>query len=105
MFEFSTPKESPPPLPRNTQGTASNIRHDVIRTIDSGVQSNVTNAHAMVPEIHHAVVRGQEGSSGEHPLVSDSCAPTVIERPLTFCRLKQGQKSKLPADPSSDVRI
>ena len=60
-----------PPLPRS--GTASDNYHDAVtRTI-------VSEAHAMVSDIHRTVVQGQEGSGAKHLSVSDGHALAVTE--------------------------
>ena len=67
MLASSAPGEPlPPPLPRSTHGTVSDIRNNVRRT------------QAIVSEIHRAVVQNQEGASSKRLSVSDgrALAPT-----------------------------
>ena len=58
MFASSAPGESPPPVPRNTQGTASDIRPDVL------------NTQTMVFDIHPNMLKSQEGADGQNQPVS-----------------------------------
>lgn len=64
----SVPGEAPPPLPRNSHGTVSDIRHDIVKagSIISEVHRDVVDTQAMV----HNILKSQEGVGGRDRLVS-----------------------------------
>jgi len=82
MFASSAPGDSPPPLPRNTHETASNIRRDVANT-----QAIVSNIHNMP--------RSQEGIGGQPQPVSVARTPSLAEYTLTVCCLDSKQVSNV----------
>jgi len=71
MFAFSAPGESPPPLQRNTHGTAFDIRREVV----SGVQT-------MVSDIRH-MLKNQEGADSQHQSVSVTDTLSATEYTFT----------------------
>lgn len=73
-FSSSAPGESLPPLPRDMDGTVSEIRNDVIKTraIVSELECNVTSTRTMISDIHRTTLKIQEGSDGRNLLVSDT---------------------------------
>ena len=70
-FKFSAPGESPPPLQRNTHGTASNIHRDAVSEVKT-----------MVSDIRH-ILKSQERADGQHLSVSDIHALSATEYTLT----------------------
>ena len=81
----SAPGESLPPPQKTGHGTVSDIRHDIVKTraTISELGAGVTDTHAMVSNIHRAVVQGQGGGGG--PLfVCQTHVLVVTERPLTI---------------------
>ena len=64
VFPFSAPGESPP-LSKNTQGTSSSSRRDVV----SEVHRDVVDTQTLVHDIHN-LLKGQEGASGQLQSVS-----------------------------------
>ena len=80
----SAPGESLPPPQKTGHGTVSDIRHDIVKTraTISELGAGVTDTHAMVSNIHRAVVQGQEGSGGKPLLVRQNHALVVTKWPL-----------------------
>lgn len=91
MFIFSAPGDSPPPLPRVTHGTVSDIRHDVVKTrvmvsdvhrdvsntqtMVSDVHCDVAKTHTMVSDLHRDMLKSREGTDSQHKSVSDIRIP------------------------------
>ena len=77
MFVSSAPGESPPPQPRNTHVTASDVRRDVLKAgaIISEVQRDVANTQAMVRDM----LKSQQEVDSQDWSVSDTCALSATE--------------------------
>ena len=73
MFAFSAPGESPPPLQRNTRGTASDIHRDVV------------NTQAVVRDIRDIrnILERQEGAGSQPQSVNITRALSPAEYTLT----------------------
>ena len=65
MFAFSSPGESPPPVPGNTHGITPNILRDAVPEVHRGV----VNTQTMVSNIH-GMLKSQQGTGGQPQLVS-----------------------------------
>ena len=78
MFAFSAPGESPPPVPGNTHGTISNIRHDAVSEVHRGVVKTQT----MVSDIH-GMLNSQQGTGGQPQSVSATHTLSLAEFTLT----------------------
>jgi hypothetical protein len=74
----SAPGESPPPLPRSTHETISDLRQDV-RAIVSEFKRNAATTHITVPDINRTVVRDWEGGDGKDLSVSETHTLFTIE--------------------------
>jgi hypothetical protein len=61
----SAPGESLPPPPRNTRGTASDVRRDV-----SEVHRDLVNTQVMVSDMHRNMLKSKEEATGQPQLVS-----------------------------------
>jgi len=94
MFVSSVPGESPP-LPRNTPGTVSDIRHDVVKTraMVSEVHRDVVDTHTMVSNIYRNTLNSQGGADDQHRSVSDMCTlfRDRMNNRSPFPRLEPGQ--------------
>jgi len=75
----SAPGQSLPPSRRNTYGTASYVRRDVVSEVHRGV----VNTETMVSDIHRNMLKSQEGVSGQPQLVSVTRTLSLTERTLT----------------------
>ena len=77
MFASSAPRESPPPLPRKTPVTASDVHRDVVKAgaIISEVQRDVANTQVMVRDM----LKGQQETGGQDRSVSETWALSVAE--------------------------
>ena len=80
IFASSAPGDSPPPQ-RNTHGTVSDVRRDVVKAgvIISEVQRDVANTQAMVRD----VLKNQQEAGGQDRSVSDTCALFSVGCTLT----------------------
>ena len=78
MFGFSAPGESSPPLLRNTGGTRSNIRRDVV----SEVRRDVADTQTVVYDIRN-MLKGQQGVGGRPQSVSITHTLSPAEYTLT----------------------
>ena len=84
------PGDSPPPLPRNTHGIASDVRHEVRRAI-SEVHHDVVNTQVMV---RNMLKSQQEAGDRDRP-VSGACS--ICHRIITDHHLGSKQVSS-PCD-------
>ena len=77
MFTSSAPGELPPPLPRSTPGTVSDVRNEITktRTVVSEVQRDVA-------DIRRNLLRSQEGVDDQRRLVSDTPTTSAVKRTL-----------------------
>jgi len=89
MPASSAPGESLSPQ-RNTAGTASGVRRDVV----SEVHRDLVNTKTMVSDLHHNMLKSQEGASGKSQPVSfaGTLSPTIT---LTYCCLDSKQVRNL----------
>ena len=83
MFRFSAPGESPLPPQRNTRGTASDIRRDVISEVQNIRRDVVFEVQTAVSDIRHTL-KYQEVADGQHQSVSVIHLPSVAEYTLTI---------------------
>ena len=65
------------------------------------------NTHTMVTDIHRNVLRGQDGTDDQHPLVSEIYTPFHhrMNKQPPLSRHRPGQRSRLPMDPMSYICI
>ena len=75
----SAPGESSAPLPGRTHGTVSDIRRDIRAIVTSEFERNATDTRAIVSEVLHTVVKGQEVNDSRNVLVSDIHTLSTIE--------------------------
>ena len=84
----------------STHGNLSDIRHEVMKT-----RTIVSEVHHDVQEMHHNMLKSQDGVDDPRGPVSLICVlfNYRMNKQLLLLRLKPGQCPLLPIDPASYV--